>query len=442
MVSTGLTSLFVLAIAAVAKAATTFTVPIAYNDEITVGYYFRENNDAVSITTNDQGLQITVDAPVDKVCEILDSGMVIYDADHAGVNTLLSWNQYDVFHLVDSTGVEFKYTSTNSQACPVAGPVSSSAASGSSSGSTSTASQTATAGSSSFKLAPSTTMSVVTTTESGVVTEYTTYCPYITANRLDNVVTYASAVTTTNNGQVSVYTTFFPVKTQLQASATATGIPATAAPSMTVVTTTINGAKIIYTTTCPLTQTTAANVDSYTSVVTTTVSGKETVYTTVCPLTTGAQTTSVVTTTVNGMETVYTTVCPLTSAAQTTSVVTTTVNGQETVYTTVCPLTTGAQTTTAVTTTQNGKQTVYTSTVPLPTTGAPQSLTTQTITTSENGHQTAYTTVRAASSAVEQYPGSSSSTGLITTYQGAAAAQPLNSLFAFVALLLGSVVVI
>lgn len=336
MLSKSLLSLFALSAASLAQAATTFTVPIAYEDEITVAYYFRDGNDLVSVSPNEEGLQFTVDAETADVCNILSSGMVVYAADGATDNTLLSWNQYDVFHLMDSNGNPLSWTSTNAQACPVAGGASASgsasasassasvpsgsipsgsvssnsipsgsvssgsissgsASSGSvSSGSVSvSSSQVTSTGSqrftvlSSVPLAPSKALSTTVTTIDGIVTQFTTFCPLTTVAQGEAVYALAKDITSTISGVESVYTSFYPISTQYSASAsaTATGTTATTFLTKATVTTTVNGAESVYTTTYPTTGVAEAQgTETSKTVVTTTINGSESVYTTICPI--------------------------------------------------------------------------------------------------------------------------------------------------------------
>ncbi|GAV50542.1 hypothetical protein ZYGR_0W00680 [Zygosaccharomyces rouxii] len=119
-----------LSLSTFAAAQRSFTVPVNYDNEITVSYYFRENNDLVSVSATDEGLQVSVNANDADICNILSSGMVIY-APGGQENTLLSWNQYNVFHLVGPDGQPLQWSSTNAQNCPFGSSQASSSASSS-----------------------------------------------------------------------------------------------------------------------------------------------------------------------------------------------------------------------------------------------------------------------------------------------------------------------
>lgn len=106
-----------LSLSSLAVAQRSFTVPVDYENEITVSYYFRENNDLVSVAASNEGLQISVDANDEDICKILSSGMVVY-APSGQQNTLLSWNQYNVFHLIGSDGQPLQWSNINAQDCP------------------------------------------------------------------------------------------------------------------------------------------------------------------------------------------------------------------------------------------------------------------------------------------------------------------------------------
>lgn len=106
-----------LSLSSLAAAQRSFTVPVDYENEITVSYYFRENNDLVSVAASNEGLQISVDANDEDICKILSSGMVVY-APSGQQNTLLSWNQYNVFHLIGSDGQPLQWSNVNAQDCP------------------------------------------------------------------------------------------------------------------------------------------------------------------------------------------------------------------------------------------------------------------------------------------------------------------------------------
>ncbi|GAV48564.1 hypothetical protein ZYGR_0K00690 [Zygosaccharomyces rouxii] len=143
-----------LSISTLAAAQRSFTVPVNYDNEITVSYYFRENNDLVSVSANDEGLQISVNANDADICKILSSGMVVY-APSGQQNTLLSWNQYSLFHLAGPDGQPVQWNNINAQNCPFGSLQPSSSASSSQGLSTSSLSSGSSATASVSSLAPS-----------------------------------------------------------------------------------------------------------------------------------------------------------------------------------------------------------------------------------------------------------------------------------------------
>ncbi|SCU95126.1 LAMI_0F01112g1_1 [Lachancea mirantina] len=179
----------------VAKAAQVFNVDIDFKDDLDVFYYFRQDNDLVSVQPNDSGLLVTVNA--DNACEILQSGMVVYNVDGGSANTLLTWNQYDVFHLVDGQGQDLTWSSVNVQSCGSGTPATS--------GSMSAAQTTMT-----------TTSGGVVPVQSSVGSSVTTPTSVIATTNVaasTGVVLTSSMITTAVSGQVTEYPTFYPVST-------------------------------------------------------------------------------------------------------------------------------------------------------------------------------------------------------------------------------------
>ncbi|CDO92712.1 unnamed protein product [Kluyveromyces dobzhanskii CBS 2104] len=204
MVSFGkLGSLALISGAALVSAAS-YHVNIDYEEYLDIYFHYRDGGDAVSVAADATGLVVTVDSNsvAASDCQILQSGMLVYSKDGSSDNTLITWDQYEVFHLTHD-GSEIKYSSVDAQSC---GPITSASAIV-----TTINNDIATKnvpiehlsdiGALTSAVASS---SVVTTTISGVVTSYTTFCPI-------SSIYGKSVVTVTENDLVTSYTTFCPV---------------------------------------------------------------------------------------------------------------------------------------------------------------------------------------------------------------------------------------
>lgn len=199
-----LCSLVLISSAALVSAAT-YHIDVDYEEYLDVYFHYRESGDAVTVEADATGLTINVDSNsvIASDCQILQSGMLVYTKDGSSDRTLVTWDQYEVFHLTYD-GSEITYNAVNPQSC---GPISSV-----SSTTVITANDDIptkdvpvdqiTYSASLTESVPSTT--VVTTTVSGVVTSYTSYCPIST-------IYGNSVVTVTENDVVTSYTTYCPV---------------------------------------------------------------------------------------------------------------------------------------------------------------------------------------------------------------------------------------
>ena len=142
----------------------------------------RDYPDAVKVEADISGLTVTLDSSAFSIsdCEVLQSGMIVYSADGGSDNTLISWDQYEVFHLVHD-GQEITYSAVNAQSCgPVSVATSSTVTNAVNDIPTRVVSvDDVTDGAyATTALVPS--ASVVTVTENGVVSSFTTYCPIST----------------------------------------------------------------------------------------------------------------------------------------------------------------------------------------------------------------------------------------------------------------------
>lgn len=253
----------------VVKAAQTFTVPIDFTDAIDVSYYFQDSNNLVSVVPNNEGLQITVDS--DNVCDILQSGMIVYSTDGSTSNTLLTWNQYEVFHLMSASGQELSWSDVNVQVCGASSSsseVSTATSEIFSSGVISTTSSDvlSNGGASIASTSSLPSGSVLSTTvvhadqpvSTGVDTLATTSSNLITSA---GTVLSASVVTSVVSGVYTEYTTYCPLSTESSVSTTKTatsGSGSAATWSESILTTTVGGVETVYTTYCPLTSSTTS----------------------------------------------------------------------------------------------------------------------------------------------------------------------------------------
>ena len=89
--------------------ADSLVVPIDYDYTIDLYYYFK--NGGVQIEPIAEGLKIDLDSNITDVCGTLASGMVVINVDNAASNTLVTWNQYDVFHLLNEQNQDLTWDS-------------------------------------------------------------------------------------------------------------------------------------------------------------------------------------------------------------------------------------------------------------------------------------------------------------------------------------------
>ncbi|KAL6947388.1 hypothetical protein ACO0QE_002271 [Hanseniaspora vineae] len=95
--------------------ADSLVVPIDYDYTIDLYYYFK--NGGVQIEPIAEGLKIDLDSNITDVCGTLASGMVVINVDNAASNTLVTWNQYDVFHLLNEQNQDLTWDSVLVEAC-------------------------------------------------------------------------------------------------------------------------------------------------------------------------------------------------------------------------------------------------------------------------------------------------------------------------------------
>ncbi|KAL6929213.1 hypothetical protein ACO0SA_002553 [Hanseniaspora valbyensis] len=228
--------LLINAIFAVANCKT-LLVPIDYEYTLDVYYNFKNHPDIV-VNPVSEGLQVYIPdstnstyyrkrASVD--CDELSEGMIVLNIDKASDNTLVTWDQYDVFHLIDpATGEELQYDSVIQEDCSsdlsttTLSASSSTATTNSDSASTATTDSVSTAitnssSTDSASLVTDTTSTYayalgyssgvetyIGTVKSGNPTNYTTYIPL---NSYGNNTSTQTILSTNSEGSVSTYVT-------------------------------------------------------------------------------------------------------------------------------------------------------------------------------------------------------------------------------------------
>ncbi|KAL6942700.1 hypothetical protein ACO0RG_001661 [Hanseniaspora osmophila] len=95
--------------------ADSLVVPIDYDYTIDLYYYFKDGG--VQIEPVAEGLKIDLSSNITDVCGTLASGMVVINVDNAPGNTLVTWNQYDVFHLLNEQHQDLTWDSVLVEAC-------------------------------------------------------------------------------------------------------------------------------------------------------------------------------------------------------------------------------------------------------------------------------------------------------------------------------------
>lgn len=210
--------LLINAIFAVANCKT-LLVPIDYEYTLDVYYNFK-NNPNIEVNPVSEGLQVYIPdssnstyyrkrATVD--CDELSEGMIVLNIDKASDNTLITWDQYDVFHLIDpATGEELQYDSVIQEDCSsdlstTTLSVSSSTATTDSASTDSASLVTDTTSSYAYALGYSSGVETyIGTVKSGNPTNYTTYIPL---NSYGNNTSTQTVLSTNSEGSVSTYTT-------------------------------------------------------------------------------------------------------------------------------------------------------------------------------------------------------------------------------------------
>lgn len=206
-------SLALLSGAALVSAAT-YHVDVDYKEYLDVYYHYRDNNSGVSVVADATGLTVTVDSDStsESDCQVLQSGMLVYSKDGESDKTLVTWDQYEVFHLVYN-GQEVTYDNVNVQSCGAVAPEDMIVShSGSSSAGITAADITTTV--TAVDSVPSKVMTLDQITDAAILTQLapcskvvdgsTSYCPI-------NTVYGNSVVTVTKENVVTSYTTYCPL---------------------------------------------------------------------------------------------------------------------------------------------------------------------------------------------------------------------------------------
>lgn len=119
--------LYLMNIAAAVASCKTLLVPIDYDYTLDVYYNFK-NNPSIVVSPVSEGIQVYIpdqwsNSTVNQKrafseCSALSDGMIVLNIDNTEENTLITWDQYDVFHLIDpSNGEELQYNSVIQQDC-------------------------------------------------------------------------------------------------------------------------------------------------------------------------------------------------------------------------------------------------------------------------------------------------------------------------------------
>lgn len=122
-----LNNLFLINLLVVVVSSKTLLVPIDYEYTLDVYYNFK-NNPSIEINPVSEGLQIFIPDSYSNStyyqkraisdCNDLSEGMVVLNIDKSNQNALITWDQYNIFHLIDaSTGNELTYNSVIQQDC-------------------------------------------------------------------------------------------------------------------------------------------------------------------------------------------------------------------------------------------------------------------------------------------------------------------------------------
>lgn len=206
-------SLALLSGAALVSAAT-YHVDVDYKEYLDVYYHYRDDNSGVSVVADATGLTVTVDSDStsESDCQVLQSGMLVYSKDGESDKTLVTWDQYEVFHLVYN-GQEVTYDNVNVQSCGAVAPEDMIVShSGSSSAGITAADITTTV--TAVDSVPSKVITLDQITDAAILTQLapcskvvdgsTSYCPI-------NTVYGNSVVTVTKENVVTSYTTYCPL---------------------------------------------------------------------------------------------------------------------------------------------------------------------------------------------------------------------------------------
>ena len=206
-------SLALLSGAALVSAAT-YHVDVDYKKYLDVYYHYRDDNSGVSVVADATGLTVTVDSgsTSESDCQVLQSGMLVYSKDGESDKTLVTWDQYEVFHLVYN-GQEVTYDNVNVQSCGAVAPEDMIVShSGSSSAGITAADITTTV--TAVDSVPSKVITLDQITDAAILTQLapcskvvdgsTSYCPI-------NTVYGNSVVTVTKENVVTSYTTYCPL---------------------------------------------------------------------------------------------------------------------------------------------------------------------------------------------------------------------------------------
>ncbi|KAG0677027.1 hypothetical protein C6P41_001556 [Kluyveromyces marxianus] len=206
-------SLALLSGAALVSAAT-YHVDVDYKEYLDVYYHYRDDNSGVSVVADATGLTVTVDSgsTSESDCQVLQSGMLVYSKDGESDKTLVTWDQYEVFHLVYN-GQEVTYDNVNVQSCGAVAPEDMIVShSGSSSAGITAADITTTV--TAVDSVPSKVITLDQITDAAILTQLapcskvvdgsTSYCPI-------NTVYGNSVVTVTKENVVTSYTTYCPL---------------------------------------------------------------------------------------------------------------------------------------------------------------------------------------------------------------------------------------
>ncbi|XBW37355.1 hypothetical protein QEN19_002935 [Hanseniaspora menglaensis] len=203
-------NLILLSLIACTVTSKTLLVPIDYTYTLDIYYNFK-NNPLIQVSAVDEGIEVYIPDILSKgniqkrsaslECDDLLDGMIVFNADKSSQNTLVTWDQFDVFHLINgNTGQEIEYEHVIQQDC--SSPLKTTTLLTSSATSTTNASTTATisSGPYSYHLSyASDAESFIGSLKSGHPLNYTTYIPLIDYNQ-----THTETIFSTNSvGSVS-----------------------------------------------------------------------------------------------------------------------------------------------------------------------------------------------------------------------------------------------